>query len=76
MIGIGNVRSLIWVVKDESIVWNVLASYGYQQMEIPDMPEDEVAAYLKSIWDNIGLPEGDYISGSDELDEESVVVEK
>lgn len=51
-------------------------TYGRQVMDIPDMPEDEVSEYLLDIWDEIPLPGGDYISGSDELDEESIVIEK
>lgn len=51
-------------------------TYGRQTMEIPDMPEEDVTDYLKDIWDEVPLPGGDYISGSDELDYDSVVIEK
>lgn len=46
--------------------------YGYQDIELPDYidvnDEDAVKNYLESNWDNIPLPEGEYVSGSDEPD--------
>lgn len=52
-------------------------AYGRQEVELPDdinpNDEDEVKAYILSIWDDIPLPgEGEYVDGSDELDEESL----
>ena len=50
-------------------------AYGRQVIEVPDEyihnPED----YIKDHWDEIPLPEGDYVMGSDELDEESIEIE-
>ena len=56
--------------------WQV---YGRQTIELPDEidSEDEYAIieYLQDNWDIIPLPISDtYIPGSDELDEESIVV--
>lgn len=57
------------------MVWQC---YGYQYIDLPDDIDIEdkasVIGYLRSKWDDIPLPEGDYISGSDELDEEFVEV--
>ena len=50
-------------------------AYGRQTIEIPDDTED-IIEYLKDIWGEIPLPEGEYVSGSDELDEESIVIEE
>ena len=51
-------------------------SYGRQEYEVPDgLNTDEIIKYLKEHWDEIPVPEGDYIASSDELDEESVVIE-
>ena len=51
------------------MVWQC---YGYQDIELPDdidiNDEDAVQEYLENNWDNIPLPEGEYVSGSDELD--------
>lgn len=53
--------------------------YGRQTVRLPDDvdPKDEeaVRAFLEDEWDNIPLPTGsEYISGSDELDVESLVI--
>lgn len=53
--------------------WQV---YGRQIMEIPDIPEEDVSDYLEEHWDEIPLPSGDYVTGSDELDYDSIVIEK
>ena len=50
-------------------------AYGRQSIEIPDMPEDEIQEYLEDHIDEIPLPEGDYIQGSDEIDKESIIIE-
>lgn len=46
--------------------------YGYQDIELPNNinanDEKAVKEYLESILADIPLPEGDYVSGSDELD--------
>ena len=51
--------------------------YGYQTIELPSHidPDDRdaVIEYIRSVWDNIPLPEGSYVSGSDELDPESEI---
>lgn len=51
-------------------------SYGRQSVTLPDYVDendkDEIVKYLRSIWDDIPLPTGDYVIGSDELDEESL----
>lgn len=48
--------------------------YGYQEIDLPDDIDDTddeaVKDYIKSVWDDISLPTGDYVSGSDELDED------
>lgn len=48
--------------------------YGYQEIDLPDDIDDTdekaVKDYIKSVWDDIPLPTGDYVSGSDELDED------
>lgn len=53
-------------------------SYGQQNIKLPSNvnPADKeaVIAYIKSVWDNIRLPEGSYVPGSDELDEESDII--
>ncbi len=50
--------------------------YGYQCIDLPDDIDVEdktsVIAYIQGQWDDIPLPEGDYVSGSDELDEEFI----
>ena len=50
-------------------------SYGRQTIDLPDdidtSDKDAVLEYIKSVWDDIPVPEGDYVSCSDELDEES-----
>lgn len=47
--------------------------YGTQEVELPEdidtSNESEIKKYVESIWDDIPLPEGEYISGSDVLDE-------
>ena len=51
-------------------------AYGRQTAEVPDgLTEGEIIKYLKDNWNSIDLPEGDYIIGSDELDEESIEFE-
>lgn len=59
-----------------SMVWMVA---GQQSIDLPDGldPNDIIAVrnYIKENWDNIPLPtEGDYISGSDELDEDGEII--
>ena len=53
-------------------------SYGRQSIKLPSHinPADmeAVIAYIKSVWDDIGIPDGSYVSCSDELDEESNIV--
>ncbi len=52
--------------------------YGRQTVLIPDdIPDDEdsVREYILSVFDEIPLPAGDYVQGSDELDEESIILE-
>ena len=48
--------------------------YGIQSIEIPDDIDtsdiETVKEYIKDNWDDIPLPHGNYISGSDELDED------
>lgn len=58
------------------MVWMVT---GQQSIDLPDGldPNDITAVrdYIKKNWDNIPLPtEGDYISGSDELDEDGEII--
>lgn len=52
--------------------------YGYQTVDLPDNVNaddiDAVKDYLRSIWPDIPLPEGDYVSESDDLDTESIEV--
>lgn len=52
--------------------------YGHQEVELPDNvdPNDSeaIAEYLKSIWNSIPVPEGEYVSGSDTLDPEYLEV--
>ena len=47
-------------------------SYGRQEIDIPEMQAEDVIPYIKDHWDEIPLPEGDSVMGSDELDEESL----
>ena len=51
------------------MVWQC---YGHQEVELPEYidvnDEQALKEYLERIWDDIPLPEGDYVSGSDELD--------
>lgn len=53
-------------------------AYGYQSIELPDEIDekdmDAVKAYINEHWDEIPLPTGDYVTGSDELDTESIQV--
>ena len=51
-------------------------AYGRQVAEIPDMQPENVPEYIKDHWDEFPLPEGDYVMGSDELDEESIEIEE
>lgn len=52
------------------MIWEVS---GRQTVAVPaDLNEEEALEYVKSHWDKVPIPtEADYISGSDELDEES-----
>ncbi len=54
--------------------WEV---YGRQTIELPDdVDENDIEAvkdYIRSVWDDIPLPDGSYVSGSDEFDEESLI---
>lgn len=59
-----------------SMVWMVA---GQQSIDLPDGldPNDIIAVrnYIKENWENIPIPtEGDYISGSDELDEDGEII--
>ena len=51
--------------------------YGRQTVELPPHidPDDRdaVIGYIRSVWDDIPLPEGSYVSGSDEMDPESEI---
>ena len=51
--------------------------YGQQTIEVPDgLNNKEIVEYLQEIWDDVPLPKsGSYVYGSDELDEESIVIE-
>lgn len=53
------------------MVWQC---YGRQTVELPDDIDstdiNAVKNYIKSIWKDIELPEGDYLPESDELDED------
>ena len=49
--------------------WQV---YGRTEIEVPEMQAEDVIDYIKDHWDEIPLPDGDYVMGSDELDEESL----
>ena len=51
--------------------WEV---YGRQEIEIPDMQEEDIAAYIEDHWDEIPLCDGDYVMGSDQLDHESIMI--
>ena len=57
------------------IIWQ---SYGTVSVELPDDVDhkdlDAVRQYVLDQWDEIPLPSGEYISGSDELDEESLSI--
>lgn len=58
------------------MVWMVT---GQQSIDLPDgLDPNDIAAvrdYIKKNWDNIPLPtEGDYIPGSDELDEDGEII--
>ena len=58
------------------MVWMVT---GQQSIDLPDGldPNDITAVrkYIKENWDDIPLPTaGDYISGSDELDEDGEII--
>ena len=50
-------------------------SYGRQTIDLPDeidaSNQEAVIQYIKSVWANIPIPSGVYVSESDELDEES-----
>lgn len=53
-------------------------TYGRQSLILPDDIDvndiEAVKAYIMSQWDDIPLPDGDYVSESDELDEESIEI--
>lgn len=53
-------------------------AYGRQKLEVPDgSTEAEVIKYVLEKWDYVPLPtDWDYVSGSDELDYESIEIEK
>lgn len=51
-------------------------TYGRQIMEIPEMPEEDVIDYIRDHWGEIPIPVGDFVTGSDELDEESLEIYK
>lgn len=58
------------------MIWMVT---GQQSIDLPDgLDPNDIAAvrdYIKKNWDNIPLPtEGDYIPGSDELDEDGEII--
>lgn len=61
------------------IIWSV---YGKQTVDLPDdIDKNDIEAvkkYIQSIWADVPLPEGDYISGSDTLDYdgEFVIIEE
>lgn len=59
------------------MVWSV---YGHQEIELPDeidvSNEAEVKKYIESKWSDIPLPKGEYIEGSDVLDEEYIEIIK
>ncbi len=47
--------------------------YGRQTISLPDdVPDDDdsVLEYIQSVWDDVPLPDSDYVTGSDELDME------
>lgn len=52
-------------------------SYGRQEITLPDTVDAnntlEILKYIKSVWDDIPVPEGSYVPDSDELDEESLI---
>lgn len=54
--------------------------YGRQKIEIPDDENiktvEDAAEYIKDNWNDIPLPtNANFVDGSDELDEESVLIE-
>ena len=53
------------------MAWTV---YGSQEMELPDTVDvhdkEAVMEYLRENWDQIPIPEGEYVPGSDSLDED------
>lgn len=53
-------------------------AYGRQQWEVPDgSTEEEAIQYILRDWGDIPLPtDSDYVSGSDELDYESIEIEE
>ena len=49
--------------------WQV---YGTQTVNVPiHLNEKEALEYVKNHWDEIPLPEGDYVCGSDVIDEDA-----
>ena len=49
--------------------WQV---YGTQTVNVPiNLSEKEALEYVKNHWDEIPLPEGDYVYGSDVIDEDA-----
>lgn len=57
--------------------WMFWQESGRQTIELPDDIDindaEAVRDYIASVWDDIPLPSGDYVSGSDELDPESII---
>lgn len=57
------------------MVWQV---YGMQTIILPDDIDSNdlnaVKKYIESIWDDIPLPDGDYVPESDKLDEEMIYI--
>ena len=46
--------------------------YGTQTVNVPiHLNEKEALEYVKNHWDEIPLPEGDYVCGSDVIDEDA-----
>ena len=52
--------------------WQV---YGSKELEIPDSfrnkTDEEIQKFIMENWDDIALPKGDYVPGSDEPDFEN-----
>ena len=54
--------------------------YGTVGMEIPDdyknKSDEEIQAYIKEHWDEVPLPDGDYVSESDKPDFDNFKIEE